>query len=103
MNTFRLTLCAVAAVISSSAFSGEINRCVNAQGQTVLSDRPCGGPSASGDRLQGQQGSRPIVVENLPAKDIFNARDRIAKEGMPMAPETINSADMQPGYRLPKP
>ena len=102
MNTFRLTLCAVAAVVSHSALSGEINKCVNAQGQTVMSDRPCGGPSASADRPPGQA-SRPIVVENLPAKDIFDARNRMAKEGTPMDPETINSADMQPGYRLPKP
>lgn len=100
MNTFRLTLCAVAAVVSQSAFSGEINRCTDAKGQTVLSDRPCGVPAAN---RSPDDAPRPIVVENLPAKDIFNARDRMAKEGTPMVPGTINSADMQPGYRLPKP
>jgi len=95
MNAFGLLAagCIAALTVVYPASADQVNQCRESNGRRVMTDRPCGDPSAERNR---DRRAPQIVVEQIEAEDIFSARSKIREEGLPVSPESRIGSGMPP-------
>jgi hypothetical protein len=72
--------------VASPAFADQINTCKDASGRRTMTDRPCGDPSMK--RFQERRAEQ-IAVDQIQAKDMFSARTKVQKDGLPISSEAL--------------
>ena len=72
--------------VASPVFADPINTCKDASGRRTMTDRPCADPSTK--RFQERR-TEQIAVDQIQAKDMFSARTKVQKDGLPISPEAL--------------
>ena len=80
MKSLRLFVClSLVSTTQLTLAADQVNRCKGPDGRITMTDRPCGDPATE----RSPPDSRQATVEQIPAEDIFRAREMARRDGTP--------------------